>query len=93
MSEDGITVHGDGTIVATGDGIRMYDLITFRSALGLEIKTGIVMRKGFSITKQAIRRGYVSAGTRDKRKAYAQLDELIVANGGVARPLPPKEEA
>lgn len=82
----------DGAIVVTGaESIRMYDLITFRSALGLEIKTGMVMRKGFSIVKQAISRGYVAAGTRDKRKAYDQLDKLIVANGGQARPLPTKE--
>lgn len=81
----------DGTIVVTGaESIRMYDLITFRSALGLEIKTGMVMRKGFSIVKQAIARGYVTQGTRDKRKAYEQLDALVIANGGQPRPLPTK---
>jgi len=76
-------------VIDAPEGIRMYDVLSFRGALGLEIRTGMVMRPGFSIVQAAIKRGYVAEGTRRKRDAYAQLDALIVANGGPSsRPLP-----
>lgn len=78
----------DGSITITGSDIKLYDLVTFRSALNLEIRTGMNYKAGFSIVKQAIRRGYVADGTRSKRKAYAQIDALAVALGAQSRPLP-----
>lgn len=68
----------DGPIVVTGDAVTAYDILSFRRALKLEIDTGMVMRRGFSVVKAAVKRGYVTAGTCDKRKAYAQLDALCV---------------
>jgi len=77
----------DRDIVVTGDAIRVYDLLSFRVALRLEIVSGRVLRSGFSIVRQAIRRGYVTDGTRLKRDAYAQLDALAVSLGAEPYPL------
>lgn len=83
----GSEVTPSGDIVATGDGVTVYDIIAMRTALRLEIRTGMVMRSGFSIVRQAIRRGYVTEGTRLRRDAYAQLDALAVSLGADPRPL------
>lgn len=92
-NQGGIEVS-DGMVVASGPaGVRAYDLLSFRAALKLEItsKHGMVMRHGFSVVKAAIRRGYVSEGTRSKRAAYAQLDALCVSALGMPSvPLPAK---
>jgi len=76
----------DGTIVATGDGVRVYDVLSFRAALRLEITTGMKIRRGFNLVKAAIGRGYVPEGTSNKRAAYAALDTLAVSLG--AEPYP-----
>ena len=83
----GIEVTESGTLV-TGEAITVYDLLAFRGALSLEIRVpGMRMRNGFSIVKQAIKRGYVTPGTRSKRRAYAEIDAQIVALGLPSLPL------
>lgn len=93
----GIEVTPGGSIVATGDGVTIYDLLSNRSALKLTIVTGMKLRHGFNHVDSLIRRGYISpdvASIRPKakreREAYRQLDELIASlPGGRSIPLPP----
>lgn len=87
----------DETIVITGEDVMAYDLLSFRSALGLEIEsarrakltggTPMVVRAGVSVVRQAIKRGYVPEGTRTKLDAYASLDALCVAIGAQSKPI------
>lgn len=84
----------ESALVVTGrDAIRFYDVLSIRSALALEIKTGMRFSNRVRLVPVAISRGYVTEGTRDKRKAYLQLDKLVVSLGGEARPLPARESA
>ena len=83
MSEQ--TEQGD--IMITGAQVHLFHVMQMRAALGLEIRTGMAFSSKGSLVKHAIRCGYVAEGTRAKRDAYQQLDALIVANGGQARPL------
>lgn len=87
-----ITRDRAGNITITGDDIRLYDVMSFRTVLSLEIRTGMNYKAGFSVVKQAIRRGYVADGTRSKRKAYGQIDALAVALGAKPRPLDESEQ-
>lgn len=81
----------DGTVVVSGqEDIRRYDILAMRASLGLEVKTGMVMRHGFSIVAACVLRGYVTEDTRSKVKAYAQLDALAVSIGSQSRPVTPK---
>jgi hypothetical protein len=92
-NQGGIEATAGGIVASGPAGVAAYDLISFRAALRLEIlsKHGMVMRRGFSIVNAAIRRGYVTEGTRSKRKAYEQIDALCVKVTGLpSRPLPAK---
>jgi hypothetical protein len=82
-----IEVTDDGIIVVSGDGIPVYDVISMRATLGLEIRTGMVMRHGYSLVQACIKRGYVPAGIRSKKVAYGHLNALAVSLGAQDRPL------
>lgn len=77
----------EGFTVVGREAIALYDLLGFRATLGLEIRTGMMLRPGYSLIQAAILRGYVPEGTRTKRKAYEAIDALIVSIGGTSRPL------
>jgi hypothetical protein len=80
--------EGGGFVVTGEEAIRAYDILAMRTALKLEIQTGMVMRGGYSLVEACIRRGYVPAGTRTKRAAYGHLDALAAAlPGQSSRPL------
>jgi hypothetical protein len=82
---NGIEVTADGTIVASGpDGVKAYDILAMRTALRLEIRTGMVMRNGYSLVQACIKRGYVPAGVRTKKSAYIYLDRLAASLPGQA---------
>lgn len=67
------------TIVLTGAQIPAYRLLMLRSALSLEIKTGMKMWRGVSIIKVLQADGITTAKRKDL--AYADLDAHIVALG------------
>ena len=71
-------------IIDTPEGIAMYRLLSFRSMLSIEIKTGMRHSKG-SVLAAAQRQGLTTK--RTKRGAYADIDALIVAAGMESRPL------
>lgn len=76
-----------GTMI-TGPEVGLYDALSFRTYLKLEITTGLKLRNGFSLVNAAIKRGYVRPGTRSKRRAYADIDAYIVGTwGGHSLPL------
>jgi hypothetical protein len=78
---------GRGFVVSGEDAIRAYDILAMRTALRLEIRTGRVMRQGYSLVKASIKRGYVPEGIRSKRAAYGYLDTLAASLPG-QRPMP-----
>ena len=69
----------DQTIVLTGSQIPAYRLLMIRSALKLEIETGMKMWRGVSIIKVLKAEGITTASRKDK--AYADLDAYIVDLG------------
>lgn len=73
-------------ILDTPEQINMFHVMQLRSALGLEIKTGMKFSNRGSLIATAKRCGYTSKQT--KRGVYIDLNDLIVANGGQDRPLP-----
>lgn len=83
----------DGTVVITGDSIRVFHVMQVRSALGLEINHGGKFSNRGSLVETAARCGYteVKPGTRAtakvKRQVYKDLDDLMVALGGSRKPL------
>lgn len=75
-----------GTIDMTiADNRQMFHLLQCRSALKIEITTGMKMSRG-SVLALCNRLGY--SEKRTKRGAYADLNAKIVALGGQDRPLP-----
>lgn len=72
------------TIIDTPAGIQMYRLLSFRSLLQIEIKTGLRHSRG-SVLAQARREGLTSA--RTKIAAHADINDLIVSMVGSDRPL------
>jgi hypothetical protein len=71
---------GGGTMVTGAEDIAMVRLLAIRSGLGLEIRTGMKMSRGYSPLAILQREGITTA--RSKRKAWADLDAYIVAHGG-----------
>jgi hypothetical protein len=69
----------DTTIVLTGSQIPAYRLLMIRSALKLEIETGMKMWRGVSIVKVLKADGITTASRKDK--AYADLNAYIVEAG------------
>jgi hypothetical protein len=69
----------DTTIVLTGSQIPAYRLLMIRSALSLEINSGMKMWRGVSIVKVLQADGITTASRKDK--AYADLNAYIVDNG------------
>jgi hypothetical protein len=67
--------------------IAMFHVMQLRSALGMEIRTGMKFSNKGSIMKHAKHCGYTDKQT--KRGVYADLNKLIVDGGGMDRPLPP----
>ncbi len=78
----------ESAIVVTGEHIRMWDLLGFRTLLGLEIRTGMPYKNGFSLVKAAVKRGYVPEGVRKKTEAYDYVNRLAVSLGAEDRPTP-----
>lgn len=72
-------------IIDTPEGIQFVRLLSFRSAMGLEIRTGMKMSRGRSVFQLAREQGL--ATKRSKRDVYAELDALVVAAGGESKPL------
>jgi hypothetical protein len=80
---NGITIDESGNIIAEGpEGVMAYDILSMRAALRLEIRTGMVMRNGYSLVQACIKRGYVPAGVRTKKAAYVHLDRLAASLPG-----------
>jgi hypothetical protein len=73
------TATESATIVLTGDQIPAYRLLMIRSALRLEINTGLKMWRGVSIVKVLKADGITTSSRKDK--AYADLNAHIVALG------------
>jgi hypothetical protein len=91
----GITSN-DGAIVAAGQqGIATYALLMWRTALGLEIKTG--MMAGRNVNAKTIIPQLVALEITDvaltrltrprKIKAYEDLNAFLVSKGFMDRPL------
>ena len=72
-----------GTVI-TGDHITLYDVLSFRRLLKLEIDTGMKFSNRVRLVPAAISRGYVTDGTRSKKDAFKQLNQLVVDLGGEA---------
>lgn len=74
-------------VIDTPEGIEMVRLLSFRSAMGLEIKTGMKLSRGRSAFRLAKEQGLTT--TTSKRKAYGEIDALVVQGGMDSKPLPP----
>jgi hypothetical protein len=91
----GITTTDDGTIIAEGtQGVATYMLTMFRTAMRLEIRTGMYPNRNVKCSTiipilVEMRIAHVSAPYTRARKirAYKDLDAYIVANGGQSRSL------
>lgn len=79
----------DGTIIATGDGVTAYMLLSIRSTLGLEVKTGMKFSNRVNVFAQA--KNVLLANDikpkGNKAAVYAQLNDLMVDAGFPDRPL------
>jgi hypothetical protein len=71
-------------IIDTPEGIHMWRMLSFRSALSLEIKTGMKFSRG-SVLAAAQAQGLTTK--RTKKGAYADIDAIIVSLGGESKPL------
>lgn len=69
--------------------IALFHVMQVRAALGLEIRSGMKFSNKGSLITTANQCGY--SDKRTKRGVYADLDALIVANGGESRPLQDKQ--
>jgi len=97
MSDNGIEITPDGTIIATGEGIVLYALLTWRSALRLEISSGGKMKASRGVNAKTIIPELVRMGiienvappftAKKKIAAFEALDAYIVSKGGQSRPL------
>ena len=78
---------GGGTIVTGEADIQLARLFALRSALGLEIRTGMKRSSRGRSTMAIVQsiEGITTAKT--KAKVYADLNAFIVAHGGQDRPL------
>jgi hypothetical protein len=74
----------NGFVLDTPDQIAMWRLMSFRSMLQIEIKTGLRHSRG-SVLKAAQQQGLTDK--RTKIGAYKDIDALIVTAGGKSRPL------
>jgi hypothetical protein len=70
-------------VIEGADQVRMAQLMTSRSALGLEIRTGLRHSRG-SLIPALRSAGITKASNRDKVRAWKDLDAWIVAHGGPA---------
>jgi hypothetical protein len=91
----GITTTPDGTIIAQGpQGVATYQLLMFRTAMHLEIRTGLFANRSVKcatiiprLFDMGITKVEPKYTAKRKREAYADLDAYIVANGGPSKPL------
>ena len=72
----------EGVMITGAENIAMVRLLAIRSGLGLEIRTGMKMSRGYSPLAILQREGITTKKT--KRGAWKDLDAHIVANGGPA---------
>ena len=79
-------MRNETIIIDTPEGIAMFQLLQLRSALKLEIRTGMKLSNRGSVLATAQRRGLTTK--RTKRGAYADIDAAVVAAGGESVPLP-----
>lgn len=88
MDNLGITVHESGGMTIDKPlGIELYRLLTIRSALKIEINTGLKMARGRSAA--AVARTYLTLPARNKVTLLAQFEKYIEtwsANNGLAAP-------
>lgn len=80
---------GDGSIIITGNDIEVTRWLRVRSALGLEIKTGMKRSHRGSTTRQLANQ-ITGQNCGTSRKAYEALDAFIAEKLGpnFTRPLP-----
>jgi hypothetical protein len=76
----------EGVMITGAENIAMVRLLAIRSGLGLEIRTGMKMSRGYSPLAILQREGITTKKT--KRGAWKDLDAYIVANGGPAAERP-----
>lgn len=76
---------GGGTMITGAKDIAFVRLLSIRSGLGLEIRTGMKMSRSYSPLSILQREGITNK--RTKRGAYADLDKHIVSLGGESKPL------
>ena len=81
----GITSHAGGITASGEQGVNTYRLVAMRSALSLEIKTGMKMSRGLSPMKVAKAECGSKKGT--KEGVYADLNAYMVALGFEDKPL------
>jgi hypothetical protein len=76
----------NGSVVLTGDQVTAARWLTVRSALGLEIRTGMT-RRGRPV--RVLANEITGGGHRSKRAAYGALDVFISERlgEGFAKPL------
>lgn len=88
----------EGFVIDTPGGMWMFQLVQWRSALGLAIKSTNGMVAARHLTPKAIivhlyeygiteETGLPRATKAVQRRAYKDLDDYIVANGGESRAL------
>jgi hypothetical protein len=68
-----IEVTAGGTMV-TGKGIGLYRLLAMRSALGLQLKTGMKLSRGLSAYSMAKREFGLKGNIQ---RVYEQLDAIV----------------
>lgn len=79
-----VTVHQDGTTSEVDMPAQLVHLITLRSAIKLQIKTGMKWSKG-SLLTVAQRCGYTEK--RTLKGAFADINKLIIERGGESKSL------
>jgi len=81
-TNQGITVHDDGTIIAAGaEAVQVYAFLAARRMLRLEIMTGMKMSRGQSALQACKRNGWVPADCRTKVKALGYMNDTAVEMG------------
>tara|TARA_B100000029_G_scaffold455373_1_gene482573 strand:+ start:7699 stop:7929 length:231 start_codon:yes stop_codon:yes gene_type:complete len=67
-------------VIDTPEGIEMYRMLAVKSALGLEVRTGMKMSRGVNVFQQgkAILESYGIKPKGTKQGVFEQLENLLV---------------
>lgn len=88
--------HDEPTVLDGPDQTRMFHMMQLRSALALELRSGMKFSNRGNLAAHAIKCGYTQFDKDNpparmtaaiKRDVYKQLDARIIEFGGQARPL------